>query len=194
MVPLLLLPIWRRFGLLSVVIAAFVVGIAPFYLLNEFSMSASSWFLGLFALGMAAADIGFSQKPQLIAIRNSLRWDLLAIVFTVIGFLTEWKQLALDIWIGHIFCGLAAACLFIYCTKLTVENKKLPYYIKLFEHPWVVVLGAFSYSLYLTHGPVLEKSALLSFLSTYISIYCGYILFGRCGNVVTNCLLVLFSF
>lgn len=153
--PLLLLPIWRRFGLLSVVIAAFIIGIAPFYLLNGFSMSASSWFIGLFALGMAAADIGFSQKSQLIAIRNSLRWDVLAIVFTVIAFLTEWKQLGLDIWIGHSFCGLAAACLFIYCTKLTVDNKKLPYSIRLLEHPWVVALGAFSYSLYLTHGPVL---------------------------------------
>jgi peptidoglycan/LPS O-acetylase OafA/YrhL len=31
----------------------------------------------------------------------------------------------------------------------------LPYYIRLFEHPWVVTLGAFSYSLYLIHGPVL---------------------------------------
>jgi peptidoglycan/LPS O-acetylase OafA/YrhL len=153
--PLLLLPIWRRFGLLSVVIAAFVIGIAPFYLLNGFAMSASSWFLGLFALGMAAADIGFSQKPQLMAIRNSLRWDVLAIVFTVIGFLTEWKQVGLDIWIGQSFCGLAGACLFIHCTNLTIKSKKLPYYIRLFEHPWVVTLGAFSYSLYLIHGPVL---------------------------------------
>jgi peptidoglycan/LPS O-acetylase OafA/YrhL len=153
--PLLLLPLWRRFGLLSVVIAAFVIGIAPFYFLNGFSMSSSSWVLGLFALGMAAADIGFSQKPQLIAMRNSLRWEILAIVFTVIAFLTEWKQLGLDIWIGQSFCGLAAACLFIYCTKLIIEGKNLPSFIRLLEHPWVVLLGAFSYSLYLIHGPVL---------------------------------------
>ncbi len=153
--PLLLLPFWRRFGLLSVVIAGFVIGIAPFYLLNKFSMSSSSWFIGLFALGMAAADIGFSQKPQLIAMRNFLRWDLLAIVFTVIAFLTEWKQLELDIWIGQSFCGLAVACLFIYCAKLMIEGKKLPYSIRLLEHPWVVALGGFSYSLYLIHGPVL---------------------------------------
>jgi peptidoglycan/LPS O-acetylase OafA/YrhL len=153
--PLLLLPFWRRFGLLSVVIAAFVIGIAPFYFLNGFSMSSSSWVLGLFALGMAAADIGFSQKPQLIAMRNSLRWEILAIVFTVIAFLTEWKQLGLDIWIGQSFCGLAAACLFIYCTKLIIEGKNLPSFIRLLEHPWVVLLGAFSYSLYLIHGPVL---------------------------------------
>jgi len=153
--PLLLLPLWRRFGLLSVVIAAFVIGIAPFYLLNGFSMSSSSWFIGLFALGMAAADIGFSQKPQLMAIRNFLRWEILAIVFTVIAFLTEWKQLGLDIWIGQSFCGLAAACLFIYCTKLMIEGKNLPSFIRLLEHPWVVLLGGFSYSLYLIHGPVL---------------------------------------
>ncbi|MBW4478795.1 MAG: acyltransferase [Tolypothrix brevis GSE-NOS-MK-07-07A] len=153
--PLLLLPLWRRFGLLSVVIAAFVIGIAPFYLLNGFSMSTSSWFIGLFTLGMAAADIGFSQKPQLITIRNSLRWEMLAIIFTVIAFLTEWKKLGLDMWIGQSFCGLAGACLFIYCTKLIIEGKNLPSIIRLLEHPWVLLLGAFSYSLYLTHGPVL---------------------------------------
>lgn len=153
--PLLLLPIWRSFGLLSVVITAFVVGIVPFYILNEFSMSASSWFIGLFALGMAAADIGFSQKPKLIAMRNSLRWDILAIFFIVVAFFAEWKQIGLDIWIGQSFCGLAATCLFIYCTKLLVEGRQLPYCLRLFEHPWVVALGGFSYSLYLIHGPVL---------------------------------------
>jgi peptidoglycan/LPS O-acetylase OafA/YrhL len=153
--PLLLLPIWRRFGLFSVVIAAFAIGIAPFYTLNGFSISASSWFLGLFALGMAAADIGFSQKPKLIAMRNSLRWDMLAIFFTIIAFLTEWKQLGLEIWIGQSLFGLAAACLFIYCTKLLTEGKNLPHFMQLLEHPLIVRLGAFSYSLYLIHGPVL---------------------------------------
>ncbi|WP_238553724.1 hypothetical protein [Fortiea contorta] len=58
--------------MLSVIIAAFIIGILPFYLLHDFSSAASSWFLGLFALGMAAAEIGFSQKPKLIALRKSL--------------------------------------------------------------------------------------------------------------------------
>jgi peptidoglycan/LPS O-acetylase OafA/YrhL len=154
--PLLLLPIWRRFGLTSVVIAAFLIGLAPLYLLNRLFETASPWFLGLFALGMAAADIGFSQKPKLIAIRDSLPWGRLAIVFFCVAFFTQLIRLGLIKWIvSESFYGLAAACLFIYCTQFLVEDKKQPLILRLFNHPWAIALGAFSFSLYLTHGPVL---------------------------------------
>ncbi|MBW4611085.1 MAG: acyltransferase [Hassallia sp. WJT32-NPBG1] len=153
--PLFLLPIWRRFGLTSVVIVAFLIGIAPLYLFNGLFETASPWFLGLFALGMAAADIGLSQKPKLIAIRNSVPWGVLTIIFTAIAFLTEWRRLGLHIWISETFFGMASACLFIYCTKLVLAGKKLPSILRVFEHPWAIALGVFSYSLYLTHGPVL---------------------------------------
>jgi peptidoglycan/LPS O-acetylase OafA/YrhL len=152
---ILLLPIWRRFGLRSVVITAFIVGILPFYILHDFSMASSSWFLGLFVLGMVAAEIGFSQKSQLIALKNSLPWGILAIIFIPFALLAEWKQLGLPIWIGQSFFGIAAACLFIYSTQFVIEGKKLPSVLAIFEHPWAIALGKFSYSLYLTHGPVL---------------------------------------
>ena len=153
--PLVLLPIWRCFGLLSVVLAAFSVGILPFYILHDFSMAASSWFIGLFALGMAAAEIGFSQKPKLLTLRNSLPWGILTIIFTIVAFITEWKSLGLPIWIGQSFFGSSTACLFIYCSQFVIEGKKLPHVLGIFEHPWAIALGAFSYSLYLTHGPVI---------------------------------------
>ncbi|MCX7596354.1 MAG: acyltransferase [Fischerella sp.] len=153
--PLFLLPIWRRFGLLSVVISACLMGLIPLYLLKGLFESASPWFLGVFAMGMAAAEIGFSQKPKLITFRNSLPWDKLAIAFTVVAFLTEWRRLGLHIWISEYLFGIATACLFIYCTKLATEGKKLPGILQVFEHPWAIAVGTFSYSLYLTHGPVL---------------------------------------
>jgi peptidoglycan/LPS O-acetylase OafA/YrhL len=153
--PLLLLPIWRRFGLLTAVTTAFLIGIAPLYLLNRFLETTNPWLLGIFAFGVAAADIGFSQQPKLVAMRNSLPWELLAIVFTCIAFVTEWQQLGLDIWIGRSFFGLAVACLFIYCTNLSLEGKNLPLTLGILEHPWAIALGSFSYSLYLTHGPIL---------------------------------------
>jgi peptidoglycan/LPS O-acetylase OafA/YrhL len=153
--PLLLLPIWRRFGLTSTVVTAFLIGLAPIYLLNGLFETASPWFLGLFALGMAAVDIGFSQKPKLMAIKRSLPWGVLAIIFTSVAFITEWKPLGLHIWINESFFGLAAACLFIYCTEFSVNSKKLPAFLRILEHPWAQALGTFSYSLYLIHGPVL---------------------------------------
>lgn len=153
--PLLLLPIWRRFGLLMVVIIAFVIGLIPIYLFNGFLQQANPWLLGIFCLGMAAADIGFSQKPKLVAIRNSLPWGRLAIIFTCIAFITEWRQLGLHIWINQSFAGLAFACLFISLTKSIVEGKQPSLVLQILQHPWAIALGTFSYSLYLTHAPVL---------------------------------------
>ncbi|WP_017318267.1 acyltransferase family protein [Mastigocladopsis repens] len=152
--PLLLLPIWRRFGLFTVVITAFLIGLAPIYLLNGFLESVHPWFLGLFALGMTAADIGFSQKPKLTTIRNSLPWGVLAMIVFVVAVITEWQKLGLDKWIGDSFCGLATACLLIYCTKFVLEGKKAPFILRLFESRWAIALGGISYSLYLTHGVV----------------------------------------
>ncbi len=105
---------------------------------------------------MAAAEIGFSQKPKLVSMRNSLPWGALSIVFTIVAFITEWRKLGLHIWIGHSFFGVASACLFIYCTKFITDGKKAPLILKIFEHPFAIDLGTISYSLYLTHGLVLS--------------------------------------
>jgi peptidoglycan/LPS O-acetylase OafA/YrhL len=153
--PLLLLPIRRSFGLLRAVIAAFIIGLAPLYLFNRAIESASPWFFGLFALGMAAAEISFSQKPRFIKLRNKLPWGSLVIVFTLIAFISEWRQLGLEIWVGHLFLGIAAACLFINCTKDVRKDEKSSLILQILEHPWVIALGTFSYSLYLTHGPII---------------------------------------
>jgi peptidoglycan/LPS O-acetylase OafA/YrhL len=152
--PFLLLPLWRRFGLVVVVSISFILGLIPVYLLNGLLESASPWFLGIFALGMVASEIGFSQKPHLVTMRNKLPWGMLSILFTVIAFITEWKKLGLHIWIGQSFLGLAGCCLFIYCTKFLIDGKKLPWILNLFQHPVALTLGKFSYSLYLTHGVV----------------------------------------
>jgi peptidoglycan/LPS O-acetylase OafA/YrhL len=153
--PLLLLPIWRRLGLLMLVIIAFTVGLIPVYLLDGLSVSANPWLVGVFCLGMAAADIGFSQKPRLVAIRNSLPWNQLAIMFTCIAFITEWRQLGLHLWINQTFAGLAFACLFISLTKSITEEKRPSLILRILQHPVAIALGTFSYSLYLIHGPVL---------------------------------------
>ncbi|GJD15360.1 acyltransferase 3 [Rivularia sp. IAM M-261] len=155
--PFILLPVWRRFGLLASVVTAFVISLLPIYLLNGLFESASPWYLGIFALGMAAAEIGFSQKPKLMSMRNSLPWGTLSVVFTIVAFITEWRKLGLHIWIGHSFFGIASACLFIYCTKFITDGKTpAPLILKIFDHPLAVDIGTISYSLYLTHGPVLS--------------------------------------
>ncbi|MDF5724802.1 MAG: acyltransferase [Rhizonema sp. PD37] len=172
--PLLLLPIWRRFGLFSTVIATFLISSIPFYLWNTLIGPVHTWFIGLFALGMTAADIGFSQKPKLLAIRKSFPWSLFAIIFFIIALITN-KQI-LETWIYDYICGLTAACVLIYCTKCVNEGKK-SLILQLFEAPWAIALGAFSYSLYLTHAVIITVLGhfLLNFQMSpvkFISILC----------------------
>ncbi len=173
--PLLLLPCWRRFGLVSLTAISFLIGIAPLYLLHGLFASSHPWFLGLFTLGMVAADVGFSEKLNLVAIRQSIPWSLLILVFLFPAFLTEWNKLGLDLWVSDTFCGLTTACMLIYCTKSVIEGKKT-LLLQIFEHPWAIALGEFSYSLYLTHAVVvtLVGHSLLRFQFTpqqFIAIF-----------------------
>lgn len=152
--PFLLLPIWRKWGIKLTVVTGFIIGLIPVYLFNDAFSSAAPWFIGIFALGMAAADIGFSQEPNVIKLRQTLPWKTLALVFTILALITEWRPLGLHLWIGETFLGLACTCLFISCTEQVLQNQPLPRILQIFEHPWIVALGGFSYSLYLIHGPI----------------------------------------
>ncbi|MBO3458017.1 acyltransferase [Aetokthonos hydrillicola Thurmond2011] len=152
--PLLLLPLWRRWGWLSVFGAAFVIGLAPIYLFNGAMKDTSFIFLVSFSIGMLAAEIGFSNQPHFLSVKKSYPWAFLTVIFTALCLLTEWEQLKIDRWVTFIFASMAAACLMIYCTKSICEGKRLPMILKIFESAPLVKLGAFSYSLYLTHGAV----------------------------------------
>lgn len=61
--PLVLLPIWRRWGSAATVAIAFVISLAPLFLFFDRFSGVSPHFLGLFALGMAAADLNFPLSP-----------------------------------------------------------------------------------------------------------------------------------
>jgi peptidoglycan/LPS O-acetylase OafA/YrhL len=134
--PLWLLPIWRRFGILKATIFAYIIGLIPVYLFD--GLFEQSFYVGIFSLGMVAAEISFSQKPRCIAIKNLFPWVTLGIIFTVIGFIAEWRKLGLHIWVAYTFFGLAVACLFIYCTKFVVDDQEAPIILKLFQHKILV--------------------------------------------------------
>lgn len=53
--PLLLLPIWRRFGSAAAIAAGFAVGLLPLVITRYDLSVACFWYIGLFALGMAGA-------------------------------------------------------------------------------------------------------------------------------------------
>lgn len=65
--PLFLLPLWKRYGILVMILFAWTFGLCGHY----FHCGGTySWLIGDFAFGVAAAIIGFWNTPKTIAIKN----------------------------------------------------------------------------------------------------------------------------
>lgn len=181
--PTLLLPVYGRFGMIAVVAIAFLIGLAPSYLWPEWhDYSVSPWFVSLFAFGMAGAFINFSKKPSIIRWKKRIPWGVLTATLWIglIAMVAPWPApLGVSKRFAYLV-GVATASLLIYCTHTLTEGNatRRPIILQLFETRYAVVLGTFSYSLYLTHGPVvvlvhqfllsLHRSPTVTFLTLLI--------------------------
>lgn len=166
--PLVLLPVWKRFGAVAAVAAGFVIGLVPLFLFFDRLSGVSPQFLGLFALGMAAADLNFSAAPGLARRRDSVPWGgLSAGLLAVLVFVSlkhfSWPE---TVAMKDILVGAATACLLVACTRSLTRRQETatdqrperghgPLALRLMESRPAVWLGTFSYSLYLVHAPVL---------------------------------------
>ncbi len=161
--PLLLLPLFRRFGIAAAVAAGFAVGLGIHFATTRFDLAAP-WFLGLFALGMAGAVVSVSDgqgRQDAVIRRLTLRfpWGMAACFFALL-------VAAAHLWLLHQRCdmqpwelsppsdvliGLTTVCFLIHCTK-----SQTPFWgLRLLQSRAATALGAFSYSLYLIHSTVL---------------------------------------
>ena len=159
---LLLLPIWKRWGIAAALIAAFFFGLAPhFFLPTKYNLDATCpWYIGLFACGMWGAIIGFSPLSVHRRIHDRVPWGVLSFLFFLCNLVSERLHitwLKLFAWQGDILVGASAICLIICCTKHLKDNpgSNRLLVLRLLESRWAVVLGTFSYSLYLVHDPLL---------------------------------------
>lgn len=157
--PLLLLPLWKRLGSVTAIIVGLAIGLLPFYLLPDGHNFwwASPWFPGLFAMGMAAAGFNFSTDKAPSTWRRIVTcgWTP-ACLFLFVPVLQE-CHLKLELWVYDVLVGIATASLIAYCAAFATGEREAahpPSITRLFESAWAVRLGAFSYSLYLTHNPL----------------------------------------
>ena len=166
--PLLLLPVWRRFGNGITILSAFALACVLIVMLH--STKAAPWFIGLFALGMVAAVYSFSNKK--VPLLYSAPWGVISgVLFAAFGFVVLISALQLSsmnangshnwllhfLWATDVLVGLATAALLVFCTRYIVSNRetKCPCVLSFFESSPLVKLGFFSYSLYLVHDPLL---------------------------------------
>jgi peptidoglycan/LPS O-acetylase OafA/YrhL len=156
--PFLLLPIWRRFGAASTTLTAFALGAALTWLAPSAARSASSWYLGLFALGMCAAGIDFAARPAELWLRERVPWrfvalGLLAAVLCGVTVLIKYWFRFMPY--SDALVGATTASALLYLTPHALRTEKQhPLPLRILQSRPLVALGRFSYSLYLTHLPI----------------------------------------
>lgn len=149
--PLLILPVWRRFGRVAMLTLSIFVGIAFAVFLPELD-GAHFWFLGLFAMGGLAAE-GVARDIRLpkFGLVLAISW---LIAISVIAFTTA------PIWISETVTGASIALSVVWLARRKADG--LPSVVnRLLELPVLVWLGSWSYSIYLVHSPILGLGNLL---------------------------------
>jgi peptidoglycan/LPS O-acetylase OafA/YrhL len=155
--PWLLLPAWRKFGMWGALGSAAAVSYLALFFVNAPARSAGSWYLLLFCFGMVAAAIGFSTQRQASRLRELVPWRFASAALWLGCF--AFSMGAAKLWFGmkpvtDPLIGLATASLLVYLTGC-VGSGRPSRLLRLLESRPLVGLGYFSYSLYLTHLPVL---------------------------------------
>ena len=159
---LLLLPILRRYGITVMIISACFVSFLPRLFFHHQLDAACFHFLILFAFGMGAAVLAFSNEAVYKKEANRAVWAKLGIIATIVFCLlaavkTDW--LLAHFTIHDVLVGIATAAMLLTMAR---RSQEMPQQIRLLdgavhilEARPVVLLGTFSYSLYLVHAPLL---------------------------------------
>jgi len=156
--PFVLLPIWRRFGAASSLLAAFALGAGLTLIVPSAAHSACSWYIGLFGLGMCAAGTDFASRPAERWLRERVPW-----VFVCAGLLAALAcgtTVLVKYWFRFMpysdaLVGAAAASVLLCLTPHALRPaQRPPLLLRVLQSGPLVALGRFSYSLYLTHLPV----------------------------------------
>ncbi|MEI9941343.1 MAG: acyltransferase [Pseudomonadota bacterium] len=147
---------WRRYGAAAVVLGSLLIGYALRFGFEGTRLTrAHPQFLGMFALGMLAAYLARSAEPRFVRLRDAVPWSLLAaLAFVGIVALTlhwgvsvsEARFHWLDLPVG----------LLTMATLVAASDQRGTMLRRFFSWPPLVTIGAFSYSLYLIHAPLLQ--------------------------------------
>jgi peptidoglycan/LPS O-acetylase OafA/YrhL len=140
---LLLVPVWRRAGVYAQLALAITIGLAPHFLLHGFLDGTVPWLLGLFGMGVVAAQLS-TRAP------NVVTWRWISVVAAIAAIVTHGEGTPDGAyWGADLVVGLAVAVFFVASSGL-----RAPLAAQALSLRPIVLLGAFSYSLYLVHGPI----------------------------------------
>lgn len=149
---LILVPIYRRLGILAMTLAATTCASLIHLLVPSFDQ-ACLWFVASFAFGVAAAAVAFSDEPAVVRFRNALSWrwitriGLAVYLFSIVFYIDELSitRVGTDLVVGLLFAVVAVDC----------ATGQASWVKRIVESRFATKLGEFSYSLYLLHFPLL---------------------------------------
>lgn len=149
---LLLVPVWRRFGPWAQLAIALAIGLSPQFLFHGKFAYVIPWLLGLFAMGFVAAHV----TARRYELPPALRWIALLAGIGAIVAVLPLGDAAQDgaLWPADLAVGVAVALFFV-----TSARGQAPVTARVLALRPVVILGTFSYSLYLIHGPIVSLVA-----------------------------------
>lgn len=167
--PILLVPIWRKFGVGGLLAAGLTIT-GGLMLTANGALQMHPWFLFLFVSGMAGAVIANSNDSLHSRLRERVPWACVSYILFG-AFVLEWFALAFlrpvllsllpPAWqqycINETTLGLAILAAILHWDKIrrTQPPNRWPAVFRLLNHRWVTALGRFSYSHYLVHFPIL---------------------------------------
>ncbi len=191
--PILLLPVWKRFGNIAAIAVGLTIGLIPFYFLpGRINLSwASPWFPGLFAMGMAAAALTLGYESTEPHWRKIWTSAYTPIILFIMALVLQKRHIPIPVWAADALTGAMCASFICWCAKFTapsIISGQRPFIVRMLESVWALRLGSISYSLYLTHSLVL--SGLLSVIQSKYSSPDKIIL---CELLVSLPILLLFA-
>ncbi len=148
LMPVVLLPLWRRLGAVPVVISLFVLGVAMSLL--DLASWAHPWLIALFAAGMMSSQVA----TGVVQIRHLASLTIMGLVGMCILFIIFHDRLTREVAISEMAFGLITAGLLAWFTKGFLSGNK-NWVILFLETKPAVYLGIRSYSIYLVHSPIL---------------------------------------
>jgi peptidoglycan/LPS O-acetylase OafA/YrhL len=157
---LVLIPLWRRAGIAVALAAGLALGIVPRLFGWEWADAAQTWQLGLFCLGMVTANVfaRWREAGRDMEARGLWGWVaalLAAGICLTVSFQPRWYEPWG--WCFDLAVGAMTACIILFCAPVAVrpELARRPAILRVMESGWAQGVGRFSYSLYLTHSPLL---------------------------------------
>jgi peptidoglycan/LPS O-acetylase OafA/YrhL len=170
--PLMLVPLARRFGFVPMVCAAFALGLFPtllgalrhqgdYYMFSQ----ACLWYIGLFALGYAAANFTVDQRAEVVRRLDEWPWGTIAIllacaVLAVVAMTPPFETTHGTRWFQDILVGFALAAQFTADAQAR-KRGRTTWFERLFSWQPLVFFGTFSFSLYMVHMPIIDLFARL---------------------------------